>query len=101
MDDTARYKLNFNRKMETWVVCKFHLFYFFNADCSGESIETLLTLLKLPELKTLCKVYKMPDKGLKSEIISKIISKGKQPSITSFFSNASGASTNNNNLRDK
>lgn len=70
-------------------------------DYGDESVETLLNLLTVPELKRLSKSYKLSENANKPELISKLVSRAKQPSIKSFFTKNSGICDAENNIRDK
>ncbi|XP_054278941.1 fanconi-associated nuclease 1-like [Macrosteles quadrilineatus] len=59
---------------------------FITSDYSNESIEYLLNLLQIPDLKALCKEYKLPQGGVKEDLISRLLVITTQKgSIKSFF----------------
>lgn len=70
-------------------------------DYGEETVGTLLNLLTVPELKKLCKSYKLSENANKPELISKLISRSKQPSIKSFFTKNTEDSDSENNIRAK
>ncbi|XP_046661665.1 fanconi-associated nuclease 1-like [Homalodisca vitripennis] len=74
---------------------------FITSDCSNESLENLLNLLTMPDLKKLCKSYKLPESGVKSDLISRIIARARQPSIKNYFAQNTNNSSGETLLRGK
>uniref|UniRef100_A0A1B6LGE6 Fanconi-associated nuclease n=1 Tax=Graphocephala atropunctata TaxID=36148 RepID=A0A1B6LGE6_9HEMI len=74
---------------------------FVTSNCSNESLENLLNLLTLPDLKKLCKSYKLPESGVKNDLVLRLTTRARQPSIKSYFIQASTSSSGEKNLREK